>query len=863
MSVKEMKDMAKEQINKNIIGKVTVNLKTVNDYFKTQEVLNDMFSILPILNDKSSSADADQHKYNWKVLDEFKELTDSYSDSDYKGPRYSLVTDYWTKDYYLKNELTEFVEKITEFLEEYTFSVSVIEKQYYKVIIPNNNKEFTLLKKLVLVENIYETFDTVPIQEILKLKTVNSIEDTEVKNALVDINDKSKNEIQTIIEFKKQELKNKEDELKKKIDEAKVKMELEIGKMQLDMAQLMRPVVNEVEVLTDKLYLLENQIYSVLSFLGFTIEIEKLSTGKRAELEEPLVIWQKLRYLDEELPKLASIYEVNFNDRRLFEKILVENEIVKDFFLPNEKTITILQTSKTGIRYYYESKQRAHNKGDKFVWTDYVLSTQDILHAHKLALLIRDGENIYIAWTDEDKIYVNDDNLFYTDRTVETKTEELVYDEEKDIESYIEKDKGWAALKNIETLRKNFEKRRTVIKKPMSRMFVKSIIEGLLEKKDILQLPIKENIMDGIVGKAKYIKFRTADYALKDTKYGTMDDLKVLTEKGDMRPGEPIYIVQSDNGEDRGRGYRNRTHDVSLSVGLTKINLVEYEWNFYAILPVTEEMLEFDIEGRGLDKIWKLNTLGRRIKAGRGDLIKPNNYIAYDRQVADIKYTSHKEKEGSDKSAWEGAYFKAQIHKIENYSSQVPILTDREVELLLEKEAYQYSDMLTQEDIDKMTERQRQYNKIGEQTWRRVSYVEAGYIYKPDLTKYIRRVYVSEEKSYSNSGEARANLQIYEKEYINLTFWNTLWLAYAIRNHHTFTNFYRGAYASQLPHLQKMLDVLRKREIEFVHLLIKYYGEELPAEWQVSLSHWMIKHDYRNFSEFRAKQFAKYLRNQG
>lgn len=834
--------MAQTKERLSTIGKITVNIKAAAEYFKSAEGLEEMIT-------KIAPPEPDGNGYKWGEFSKyFDEPKDMYGDEDKSRPSYLLINQHWEKLHSIKGKMSDFIFDVAELLDEYTFDITKETELAYGILLPADGSEYYLFPKhLVLKVNLYETFSDIAIEEVLALKTTESVEDKEIKNALANVGGRSKNEIQTAIESRKKQLADKEAELKNQIQIFEEEMREKISLMKYEMSKVMKPVIMEVETLTDKLYLFESQVYSVLSFLGFTFEIEQIAKGSRAKLDEPLVVWQKLRYLDEELPKLETIYEVEFSDRKLFEKLIVENEVVRDYFLPNEKTITVLKVSKSGHHYSYESKQRAHVQGDKFVWTDFVLEAHELLHGHRSALLIRDGENIYVAWTDDDKIRVNDDNLFYTEQTADV--EEVTYDykEERDVEKYNDSSKGDVAMDNIDTVRQNFKERRSKTKKPMSRIYLKSIIEGLLERGDILRLPEKEDIGAAIAGKGKYIKFRSADLYLKDTTYGTMEDLLEISQKNNPRWNDDIYITKLDNGEDRGRGYVNRTHDAYLKLGLHKINLVEYIWTFYMTKPITEDMIELvpAANKHGRDK-WELTEEAEARYAYRSsDVVHTKKYDAEGRRLDE-----------GNKLYWKDAYFRHEAHSITNYSPNVPELEEKLILKKLNDSCYIKGEV--KEEIP---------NRYGGGSWTRTrsvyaSYEEAGFAWDLDKTRCDRHVYVSAKKEYSYS-ESNANLELEQHEYINLTYWNTVWLTYAIRNHHTFKQMFRGDYATQLPHMQEMVRFLKKREDEFVHLIYKHYEGTLPNDWPVLLSHWMSEKDYNNFSEFRAKQFVKYLRNNG
>ena len=52
------------------------------------------------------------------------------------------------------------------------------------------------------------------------------------------------------------------------------------------------------------------------------MDFTQLVTGRHADTDVPVVIYQKLRYMDEELGKYLALYDVDGDDAGLFEDIL-------------------------------------------------------------------------------------------------------------------------------------------------------------------------------------------------------------------------------------------------------------------------------------------------------------------------------------------------------------------------------------------------------------------------------------------------------------------------------------------------------------------------------------------------------------
>lgn len=61
-----------------------------------------------------------------------------------------------------------------------------------------------------------------------------------------------------------------------------------------------------------------------------------------------LWVHQKLRFLDEELGKLASLYTIQWEDLHLFEEFLKHSPIALDTFAPNQRCIVLVRLSRTG-----------------------------------------------------------------------------------------------------------------------------------------------------------------------------------------------------------------------------------------------------------------------------------------------------------------------------------------------------------------------------------------------------------------------------------------------------------------------------------------------------------------------------------
>ena len=107
----------------------------------------------------------------------------------------------------------------------------------------------------------------------------------------------------------------------------------------------------------------------------------------------------------------------------------------------------------------------------------------------------------------------------------------------------------------------------------------------------------------------------------------------------------------------------------------------------------------------------------------------------------------------------------------------------------------------------------------GEGTYEIPVSVRLNYI---DRSYYISAV---KQESRWKDRESRANLQIEEGEYLNLTYLNSVWVQYAIQNRKVGGWKIANAtmnYAQSLPYLKIALDYLREREEKEAEMLSRY-----------------------------------------
>lgn len=134
------------------------------------------------------------------------------------------------------------------------------------------------------------------------------------------------------LQAKKKEI----ERLQAELNEQKRKMEAELQALK-DNAEL------ELESLNTKIFMLDSQIYSIRSYMGETVSFTQLRHGKNAAIDTPVYLHQKLRYLDEDLGRITSLYEIQWNQIKKFETFLQHHPSALEYFAPQERCISLIR----------------------------------------------------------------------------------------------------------------------------------------------------------------------------------------------------------------------------------------------------------------------------------------------------------------------------------------------------------------------------------------------------------------------------------------------------------------------------------------------------------------------------------------
>ena len=518
-------------------------------------------------------------------------------------------------------------------------------------------------------------------------------------------------------------------EMKAEIERLQAELEAKKEAMLQELKAKMAEMEAAMEKMETQIFLLDSQIYAIRCFAGEVVKFAQLRSGRNAPNDTPVVVHQKLHFLDEDLGRLASLYDIQWEELGLFEEFLKHSPVAFDTFTPNDRCISLVRLSKDGTTIREHDKFPFQNLMKKYAY----------YHGGTVGILIRNGENLYIGWTDDERVYIEDD-LILAKPTVEIVPETGYV-------TQFDRDRQVLAEKTY---------KKKVMNGIISRNFVYNIVQGIVEHTPILPLPAGVTLGQ----QSEYVMYSIADGWITDNRFGSFSDLiarcntRVL--KGDMILTTQHLIAEHDWQRHesyvnvRGRGDLNRTHDVHADdCTIYPVNLVEFDD------PVP--MIHYKIQ---------------------------SSY-------------------GFDKGEW-----------------------------------YEYKEV---DHGQKLSE-----NSVVIERYERID----------------RHVFISQIKKYSYC-DARANFEIYDNEYINLTYMNSVWLEYVVTNKTLGDWHIKGVavnYAYAIRYLNTALDHVRKREkTERALLEAEAPGVCDTPEWQVALSEWKLANQVREITPYQAKRFVKHI----
>lgn len=674
------------------------------------------------------------------------------------------------------------VEKTDSYLSEMGLEWDLLFTNDKITVIRYGRLEFGLPPELVDCHP-YKDLDHYTVNE---LRTAAGTEHAGM-NSLVPAGDVTRSGVKKKITAVEKEIRGKEEELQALQEKRRTEIEemrRQIEQKYSEQAAVVEEKKREMEAMMQKLhaqlFILDTELYAIRCFMGETVNFVKLRSGNPVSEEVPVVLYQKLRFLDEEMGKYLAVYGFDGSDIHLFEDALKNRDDLADLFAPPEKSVSLIRISRNAVQY-------GENTAVANLLTEY-----ETYHGTQIGILVRDGGNLWIAWTDEERINITEDAFLKPGEEVTTEEEAKPASSKEEI---------------------------------ASRYFIFSILQGIISNEKMIRLPKEASVFR----ENPYVIYSLADGWLEDNRFGSFSDIVDRTDQplkvGDMVL-TTLHISRDDRysgryfgrssyqdawNNDRGRGAKNRTHDASIpDQTILPVNVIDNEVCYHLLYDEYRSNLKSVPTENEKLTTWKTERTGEKIGEGYESFLLWNGYFDGRKSAKyDLRGFSDEEI-----YKWYLEYDRA------NWSR------------------YEDSDLI---------------DPLNETACYRIP--------KGIKMEYqVKHYYLSAEKrySYGTSGEkSRANMEIRKGEYLNLTYLNSVYVLYAIRNRNI-GGWIVGEksidYAASISYLNIALEYLRKREVQEAEMLKKYI--DLYPEWQVDLSEWRLTHGYHRLTDARAKRFA-------
>lgn len=486
-----------------------------------------------------------------KIFKEYRELKDKQEKAE--KTRLSEVVAYAT----LKlDTLTEDMnERVKEFYKDnkdkLCDSGEIITREYFNQYLSGRRGEFFLTEDLinflklnpehkVKVMAIYEGFAIIEVyskayilpEELLAI--VEQADDVAIGNEIV-----VKLYNQLVLKDQLEDAKKLIEKVSKFEDEAfagqlatinnlKAEMEAKITAMYEMQAKMMAELQEKIKLYEHELLIMRSDLTAFEYRNGLTVNFMNIHKGTNAPIQQPIIIHQKLIYLDEDLPRLKDIYDEHAGS---LEVAIKHSPALLEHICPTSKGITFL---------------KMRNSAGRFELNNTVMEFVRDTMPNEVGVLIRNGENTWLTWLDSQDVYLSEDS--FTSKSSNEST-------------------------SLSLLQ--------------SRYYLFNLIMGLIERNEIFQLDHVPTDMFSDPG----IIWSNADSQIADSTYVELAKIIPILNQY-SKTDDPIYVLNSfrDNAKytghygagttERGRGDNALTDNTSVKEGLNKIKGIDYFSNF-------------------------------------------------------------------------------------------------------------------------------------------------------------------------------------------------------------------------------------------------------------------------------------------
>ena len=312
------------------------------------------------------------------------------------------------------------------------------------------------------------------------------------------------------------------------INNLKAEMEAKITAMYEMQAKMMAELQSKIQLYEHELLIMRSDLTAFEYRNGLTVDFMNIHKGANAPVHQPIIIHQKLIYLDEDLPRLTDLYDV---DSGSLEVAIKNSPALLEHICPTSKGITFLKMRNSAGHYELE------NTVMKFI--------RNVM-PNEVGVLIRNGENTWFTWLDSNDISLSTDSFTSKSSDEETSVSLL-----------------------------------------QSRYYLFNLIMGLIERNEILQL---DHVPTNMFADPSII-WSSADSQIADSTYVELSKIIPILNRY-SKADDPIYVLNSFadsakyNGHyggghtERGRGDNALTDNTFVDKGLSKIKGIDYLSDF-------------------------------------------------------------------------------------------------------------------------------------------------------------------------------------------------------------------------------------------------------------------------------------------
>lgn len=312
------------------------------------------------------------------------------------------------------------------------------------------------------------------------------------------------------------------------INNLKAEMEAKITAMYEMQAKMMAELQSKIQLYEHELLVMRSDLTAFEYRNGLTVNFMNIHKGANAPINQPIIIHQKLIYLDEDLPRLTDLYDVNSGS---LEVAIKNSPALLEHICPTSKGITFL---------------KMRNSTGYFELDNTVMEFVRNVMPNEVGVLIRNGENTWFTWLDSQDISLSTDS--FTSKSSDEKT-------------------------SVSLLQ--------------SRYYLFNLIMGLIERNEILQLDHIPTNMFADPG----IIWSSADSQITDSTYVELSKIIPILNRY-SKTDDPIYVLNSfkDSAKytgrygggttERGRGDNALTDNTRVDQGLNKIKGIDYLSDF-------------------------------------------------------------------------------------------------------------------------------------------------------------------------------------------------------------------------------------------------------------------------------------------